>query len=83
MENNYESENLFGDKYTRRFAELVRANLCVKHKNYETVGTTYPEHHFPGYTFSSDKSVEEGGHVHATLGAYTRLAEYEVTEKFL
>lgn len=29
------AENLFGDEYTRRFAEIVQARLCIKHKDYE------------------------------------------------
>lgn len=33
------AENLFGDEYTKRFAELVQARLCIKHKDYETAAT--------------------------------------------
>lgn len=30
------AENLFGDKYTKRFKELVDARIAIKHKDYET-----------------------------------------------
>lgn len=29
--------NLFGDRYTKRFAELVQARLAVKHRDFETM----------------------------------------------
>lgn len=33
------AENLFGDVYTKRFADLVKARVCVKHKDWNSLGT--------------------------------------------
>lgn len=30
------AENLFGDRYTKRFADLVRARIAIKHRDFET-----------------------------------------------
>lgn len=30
------AENLFGDKYTKRFAEIVQARIFIKHKDFES-----------------------------------------------
>lgn len=30
--------NMFGDKYTKRFADIVTARLSIKHKDYDTAG---------------------------------------------
>ena len=29
------AENLFGDEYTRHFRDILRARICIKHKDYE------------------------------------------------
>lgn len=31
------AENLFGDVYTKRFADLVRARVCVKHEDWDSL----------------------------------------------
>lgn len=33
------SENLFGDRYTKRFKELVDARIAIKHEDYDTAKT--------------------------------------------
>lgn len=30
------AENLFGDYYTKRFADIVKTRLCIKHKDFDT-----------------------------------------------
>ena len=33
--------NLFGDRYTKRFAELVQARIAIKHGDYDTAGKLF------------------------------------------
>lgn len=33
------AENLFGDRYTKRFKEIVDARLCIKHKDFDKAKT--------------------------------------------
>ena len=35
------AENLFGDEYTGRFRDILRARICIKHKAYEEAGKLF------------------------------------------